>query len=55
MSYQRPTSSNYLQPWSVVSDAELKLLRELRQVVSYQGGVTPEVHALLGKLRELPK
>lgn len=38
------------KPWSVVEDEELNLLRELEKTVASQGGVTPEVHAILGSL-----
>ncbi len=34
---------------------EYKLLLELKVVVTSQGGVSPEVHSILGKLQELKK
>lgn len=32
---------------------EYKLLLELKSTVTNQGGVSPEVHSILGKLKEL--
>ncbi len=53
MAAQPGNQSAYQRPWSVVPDEELRLLRELERTVSFQGGVTAEVHSILGRLKQL--
>ena len=43
------------KPWSTIDDEELRLLRELEHTIVVQGGVTAEVHSILGKLRATRK
>ena len=44
-----------LRPWDTIDSEELRLLRFLENTVASQGGVSPEVHAILGQLGELRK
>jgi hypothetical protein len=39
------------KPWSVINDDELRLLRLLEKTIRFQGGVSAEVHLILGQLR----